>query len=346
MTLSWALCIATYNRAEVLRRALRTAIGQTRPPAQVVIVDGSDDWAQSRDAITAEGLDNDPSIGWTHEPAQVRGLTYQRNQGLSRVEADVVMLFDDDTLMYPDCAEAMMRVYETDIDGRVVGVQARRVPEPPDEPGATSLGGKRGQVARGGAVWAAVHRWFGVRRYLLPYEDEARGPLPEGLGGMGLVIAYSFRGAVMSYRAETIRSVGFEEALQRYAYLEDADASQRAARHGLLVEAEGARACHLEESSGREGRYPVIVMGGTNAMLLHRLHAADPESSRRSYRRLLGRRAWYQLAKDVKAGDLSLTGWRATREARRRCDEIFDRPTDELLPWYADYQASLWEAAR
>ncbi|MEM1209394.1 MAG: hypothetical protein AAGI54_09010, partial [Planctomycetota bacterium] len=77
-----------------------------------------------------------------------------------------------------------------------------------------------------------------------------------------------------------------------------------------------------------------------------RLHAADPESSRRSYRRLLGRRAWYQLAKDVKAGDLSLTGWRATREARRRCDEIFDRPTDELLPWYADYQASLWEAAR
>jgi len=353
MSQSWTLAICTYNRPQILRRALRTTLQQTRLPNQIVVVDASDDWASTWQAIRDEGLTDVPGIEWDYAPAEIRGLACQRNQSIRAVTSDVVMLFDDDTLLYPDCAEAMMRVYEADEGGVLAGVQARRVPEPPDTDAqvgpnqaisdqADPPSGK-GQVPRAGRLWKRAQDWFGMTRYLLAYEPMPERALPDELSGMGLTIHHSFRGAVMSYRTEVIREVGFEEALQRYSYLEDADASQRAARHGLLVEAYEARACHLEEHSGREGRYPVIVMGGTNAMLLHRLHAQDPEASRRAYRKILSRRSWYLLAKDVKARDFSFAGWRGTREARSVCDKIFDLPLEALRAWYAEYQSDLWE---
>lgn len=340
MTLSWTLAIVTYNRATVLRRALRTALQQTRLPKQVVIVDASDDWQDSWQAIRDEGMDQVGGVEWVYQPAGRRGIAPQRTDALAKTTGDVVMLFDDDTLMYPDCAEQMMRVYESDTRQKIVGVQARRLSQPPDVEGAPP---EAGQVPKTGGLRQRVVAWFGMDRYLLPYEDEPNVAIPDELADMNLTIHRSFRGAVMSYRTELIRKTGFPDMLERYCYLEDADASQRAARHGLLVEAYDARACHLEDGGGREGRFPVVVMGGTNAMMLHRLHAADHERSRKRYRGMLGRRAWYMLAKDIQARDWSFTGWRGTREARSVCDTIFDQDRDALIQWYADYQAKLWE---
>jgi hypothetical protein len=72
-----------------------------------------------------------PSIRWHHVEAGRRSISSQRNQGIRAASVDVVFLFDDDSLMYPDCAAEIMRVYDAD-SGRSVGGATRRTwPYPP-----------------------------------------------------------------------------------------------------------------------------------------------------------------------------------------------------------------------
>ena len=64
--------------------------------------------------------------------AATKSLTCQRNQGLEYATGDIVFLFDDDTLMFPDCAEQILKIYEDD-DGSLVGIGACSVPYLPNE---------------------------------------------------------------------------------------------------------------------------------------------------------------------------------------------------------------------
>jgi hypothetical protein len=50
-----------------------------------------------------------------------------------------VFLFDDDSLMYPDCAAEIMRVYDADTGRSVVGVNATNVAVPPDASYASEM---------------------------------------------------------------------------------------------------------------------------------------------------------------------------------------------------------------
>lgn len=51
--LTWALCVATLNRIDALETCVRCALAQTRSPAEIVIVDASDTWAEHRERIAA-----------------------------------------------------------------------------------------------------------------------------------------------------------------------------------------------------------------------------------------------------------------------------------------------------
>lgn len=82
MTLNWTLAICTYNRPHFLVETLRHALGQTRPPAEVVVVDASDDWEDTREAMVAEFERHWDEVRLVYVPAEVRSLTFQRNQAL------------------------------------------------------------------------------------------------------------------------------------------------------------------------------------------------------------------------------------------------------------------------
>ena len=71
-------------------------------------------------------------IRWHYVKAERRSSTSQRNQGVRAASTDVVFLCDDDSLMYPDCAAEIMRVYDADSGRSVVGVNATNVAVPPD----------------------------------------------------------------------------------------------------------------------------------------------------------------------------------------------------------------------
>lgn len=352
--LSWALVVATYRRHDVLRRCLRQAVGQTRPPRQIIVIDASPDWEQQRSRLLSAFEQEGGDIQWLYLPAEVASLPAQRNQGIDRAEADVVFLIDDDSLMAPDCAEQVMRVYEADAAGRCVGVCATLMPDPPDERGANegdrssdAAGAKaagRGAGRKGtlGRFKKRVRGWFGMEDFLEPYEPFDPPTLPEALRVLGAHPVKSFHGCRMTFRRDAVAAVRFDAALVRYAYLEDVDLCYRVRRRGTLVVAPGARLCHLEASSGRLPLEVSTTLGLTNAAFLHRRHAGWDPGLRR-YRSKAWRRSLFMLARDLRDGHWRLPQVRGCLRAIPVIRRLAELPAEELVPWYQRYQRQLIE---
>ena len=119
------ICAYTEDRWRLHVRAVRSAAGQTRPPAALVVVivvvvelaalaalAGVDPWPASRRLTIVANSGR-------------RGLADSRNTGIAAVIADVVALLDDDDAE----AEWLERLCKHYDDPHVVGVDGRVVPE-------------------------------------------------------------------------------------------------------------------------------------------------------------------------------------------------------------------------
>lgn len=288
--LTWSLVVCTLNRREILRRALRTALSQTRPPRQIIVVDASADWERCRDDILGELASEAPQVEWIYEGSSRRSLTHQRNVGIRHVTSPVSFLLDDDSLMYPDCAAEVMRVYEADRDERIGGVMAALAEAPPDAsehaPAPPAPGLERATLldAIAQAALPRVGRWWHLESLFIPYDGVFHRCDDAALEGLGDVeAALLFSGCRMTYRTEILRQEGgFEEALIRGAVAEDCDMSYRVSRRRALVLAKNARICHLQTEVERASRRINAALGVANAAALYLLNTEPSAAGRRT----------------------------------------------------------------
>ncbi|MEO5365975.1 MAG: glycosyltransferase family 2 protein [Magnetococcus sp. WYHC-3] len=89
--------IPTRNRTELLRQCLRALLSLTPAPADILIVDQSDDDATGR--MLAEEF---AIPGLRHLPSTERGLSRARNLGLAHCHCDLVAFLDDDCVPAQD----------------------------------------------------------------------------------------------------------------------------------------------------------------------------------------------------------------------------------------------------
>lgn len=347
--LRWALVVATYNRKHILRRCVRLALDQSCPPSEIILVDASDDWAESRDALLREFGQRLAGLRFEHHQARVRSLTHQRNQALELPTADIVFMVDDDSLMFPDCADEIMRVYEADRDCKIAGVSAVLASHAPDEPDARGNSPARGASSSAHSPVASrltrfLEKQVEVEQLLLPYDsDYPDRPLPPGLPTEEVVRCRYFHGMRMTYRRTAIRKEGFDELLQRYAAAEDLDASYRVSRHGALVVATRARLYHAQDSSARLSRYTRNSLGLLNLAVLYRLKAKDPTSTLEAYRLRLWRRLLVDVARDLGRKRLTMPCVRADWHALKVLSSLLEQSDTELRDWYPRFQVELVE---
>lgn len=347
--MDWSLVIATYNRPQALRTCLRLATAQSRPPAEVIVVDASDAWADHRRMALDEVAPHAPAgIGWRYEQARVRSLTSQRNQAIALAKTGVLFLIDDDAYMYPGCAEQVMTVYERDVRGAVAGVAPLEANRPPPglEPGATPVddnAGSAGAANGGSSITQKLYGWLerevDVARLLLPYDGAYPDrPLPPELAGLAVSPTQHFSGFRMTFRASVIREVGFDETLRRYAAAEDLDASYRASRHGLLLNALDAKIFHAQDPSARLSRHTRTLLGLLNLAYLYRRNGRDPDRLLAAFRWRVLRRFAVDVVRDAGRKRLTLPCARADAQALLRLRSIARAPVDELPEWYAALQ--------
>jgi colanic acid/amylovoran biosynthesis glycosyltransferase len=342
-SLSWSLVVATYNRQDVLPRCLALAAGQTRPPLEIIVVDASPDWDAARARVMSELSVHHPNVRWEYVQARRRCLTAQRNQGIRLSSADVLFLIDDDSLMYPDCAEQVLKVYEADKERQVAGVMANEEATPPDAaPVADQAATSEPGVSRLRELKDRLLYWLGVMDYLLPYDaGEDTRPLPPSLAGLNVLPRARLYGAWMTFRREVVEREPFDEILDAYAYLGDCDESYRAARHGALALACDARLCHLQARGGRLSVYTLSTFGALNALVLHRLHSSDLRRSISLYRSFLLKQCALQALRDLSHRDLSFPRARGIRVAIGMFAKVFTADKRALREWYPTLQKEL-----
>ena len=359
--LSWALCVATLDRIEILEACLRCVLGQTRRPSEIVIVDASAAWrahAQRARSIV------DGSVPLVYVAARRPSLTVQRNQALELARSDILFLIDDDSLMHPDCAAAILAVYEADGEDAIAAVGASEVAEVPAASGlgeaagaaadAAALASRRharaGRIPGRGRALAgtALGRWVRdevfldlAERHFVPYDaHRSRAPVrvPEGveatprphIGGFALTV-----------RRAVAAAEPFDPHLLAYCPGEDLDATYRYGRHGAVVVAHKAHLHHRAVAASRLKRYRVSQLGSLNSAFFTAQHS-DARARHIAQYYVLGlRRLLAELLKDVLRGRPSLPQLRGTAAGLVRSVAVFTRPRAELGPWYVTLQQRL-----
>lgn len=348
--LSWAICTPTLNRIDVLLEALRCTLAQTRPPSEIIIVDAGDNWQENRDKVV-DLLTPHPDIRLDYLPSPVRSIAFQRNIATRSATADILFCLDDDTLMYPDCAEHILQVYEADTAHAIAGVTAGNDPEPP-RAGLKierKLSSVQDKAKRG---WGFGHtramRWIlreifmmDTLRLFVPYDSHRKLPTSEDTARIGrpdLEPVLSMIGFAMTVRRSVALAEPFDENLLSYSPCEDTDASYRYSRHGLLVYAPGARLHHYEVAGARLNRHRVAALFLLNVAFFIRQHSDDLPRHRRRYFALARRRVLAEILKDGGGRRFRFPQVRGTLFALRHAPSIFDHPDDGLGAFYQDLQ--------
>lgn len=110
-----SVILPTFNRADLLKRALSALLRQTADPVsyEVVVVDNNST-DRTADVVA---LQQDPRIRLVAEPRQ--GLSHARNAGIAAARAPILAFTDDDVEVAPDWVETILDVLarEPDVDG-------------------------------------------------------------------------------------------------------------------------------------------------------------------------------------------------------------------------------------
>ncbi|RKZ51372.1 MAG: glycosyltransferase family 2 protein [Candidatus Parabeggiatoa sp. nov. 3] len=350
-TVHWALVIPTYKREAVLQRCLYFAARQTLQAKEIIVVDASPDWAQTREQVMQTLAVQYPGIDWQYVQAKRASSAAQRNQGIALATADIVFLIDDDSFMYSDCAEEVLRIYVQDTAHQVAGIMPNLEALPPDSQppsneNAEHLNAHLNLSTQLKLIQVKLRGW--AKRLIkdddifIPYDlSFPKYTLPETLKEMAVHPVPMIHGARMSYRREILEEVRFEETLARYAVNEDNDVCYRASRLGMLLQALKARICHEQTSGGRLTRLTTTVLWGLNQAVLHRFHSVDIDQFKKRFVKLLWQRLLTQTIKDVLDRRWTLPSTRGIVFVLRHYQEILSKTPDELRAWYPQFQHTL-----
>ena len=339
--LTFDVVIATRNRPEALVLSIPLILGQSRQPEKLIVIDSSDDHGPVAETVARV------TDGWEGEVIvehSAPGLPLQRNRGLSLVTADVVLFPDDDSLLYPGTAEAIMKAYEADTDGSVVAVCTREAFAPP--PG----------VEIGQEYTMSAHHRREAKTRLLRNRIERRlsslkpslylGTLfmnsraaPEWLAGENCRKVEFMSGFRMSFRTCAIKAEGFDENLRNYALDEDIDASLTMARQGHVIAALDGNIYHHRFPGGRGNGFTLGAIAVLNRVYILRKHLEDdrlsPAERRGGMRRLRGFIQLKLLAalpglRSAFGREKFRGAWAGARAAR----QLLDLPADKIGPGY------------
>ena len=277
-SLAFALIVCTYKRSQALLRLLESVKHQTFYPNDIIIVDGSPD------TLTKEVLELNSYNQLTYyqvEPA-LRGLTKQRNFGISKVSKDVevVCFLDDDTILEPTYFEQLLSTYR--LYPHALGVGGYITNEVSWKP---HDGSKNKRFFYFGNWMRAEPFRFRVRCFFGLQPDTPPCHLPSFSHGRSVSFlppdnsiyeVEHFMGGVASYRKEVFDCLLFSNYFEGYGLYEDAEFCFRLLKLGKLYVHTGARLEHHHEALGRPNMFKYGKMVLINGWYVWRVRHFKP----------------------------------------------------------------------
>lgn len=340
---------------------MRCLLAQTRLPKQIIIVDASQDVEQHRSMLAS--MFAGTGVEFIIEPAVAKSSAVQRNQGLSSVTADIVLFMDDDSLLFPDCAEKFMAKFEKDREQMIAGLALCNVDNLPSvaqlllkpvstskEPAAVIEQKKGGSTANTSMLHTLEKLWLwrlfrrevlmqAMDRMFVPYDYRRHRPPSAVTPEIGdLVATRHLPGYGMAVRSHIARAEPFNPFLLAYCPCEDLDASYRYGRHGVCAYAPNAHLKHYEVEGSRITRMQATSLSISNIALFVHTNSDSPVRHRASFVIFVARKLLGETLKDLLARRFNFPQARGVVAAIPRSHGIFKRPLPEAQNWYLEQQ--------
>jgi len=334
--LGYSIVLATRNRLDALRVSVPRMLAQSPPPAQLIVVDSSDDHVPVQSAVR-EACRAHPARLTIHQAE--RGLTRQRNIGLREVDQPVVFFPDDDSIFFPGMAAAVLDVYSRDAGNNIAGVCAYESLVPPPDFATARIGY---QMSKGDRLKQPLLRFRNrIETRLFPDPGHVLGRslmsaagLPPWLKEAGTNPVEWMTGFRMTFRTSVIRAIGFDETLKRYCLFEDRDASFGAWRIGAVVATSSARVFHYRSPEKRDAGYRMGVEQLLNQAYIIIKHTPVGHPARRCLLRFARYKIiLYRLAAGSRFGSERLLG---ATTALKMLPELLNTPSEKSRTVYLD----------
>lgn len=274
--MKYDVVIATLNRVKALELSLPLLAAQTLPASNVIIVDATDDHDAMKRQV--QEIADKCSLEVKILRSTRKNSAHQRNLGLELVTAPIVLMPDDDSLLYPNSAELMVNLYAEDTEERIGAVTAQPVESSPLL--ARDTGYKRtwfsrlkGRIQKYRNIYE--HRCFPLPTCVYARSLMGAGAVPMCIDGTNHRLVESIGGYRMSFRTEILKRIGgFYDVLGYgigYAIHEDTDAIMRVMNEGyLLATAQRAMIFHNVFPSRRAGGFNYGFFHFANTLLIVR----------------------------------------------------------------------------
>lgn len=283
MVLEYDIIIATKDRPAALRLSLPRILGQSRLPRTVIVVDSSDDLSATKDVIHEVAGTCQVDIEIVESSP---GLPRQRNLGLSKARSPVVMFPDDDSIWFPDTAEAIMRVYELDTENQISAVCTAEARTPPSDflegaAPAYQMQASHRLKQHIGHARTKFEQWAFPDPFVVHGRSQwETAPRPAWLDAENVVLVEWMTGFRMSFRTDVIRETGFDENFGGYALFEDVEASFGAMQKGLVVGTRNTQVYHHRMPGGRGSERRLGVTQILNRAYVICRHTAPGDEAR------------------------------------------------------------------
>lgn len=253
---------------------------QTVYPDQILIVDGSRN-TLTRDLLQERSYKN---LEYFRVDDDQRGLTKQRNYGISRVaqSSEIVCFLDDDTILEPNYFEEILKTYQLFPDALGVGGYIN------NEDNWVFVGNDYQPNLKEYFYdgWKKLDGSRFVMRKRLGLDSNTKpGFLPEFSHGRSIGFlppsgkiypVEQLMGGVSSFRKSVFERFQFSTYFEGYGLYEDADFTLRLSKTGKLYLNTAAQLAHYHDSSGRPNQYYYGLMVVRNGWYVWRVKHPKP----------------------------------------------------------------------
>ncbi len=229
-----SVIIPTKNRPDDLELTLRSLVTQTVAAEELIIVDQSEDGeSKGRAYRTLMNGSARIRLHYIHDTG-ITGGAAARNHAMAVASSDIWLFLDDDVILEPNFVEELIAAYRT--NPKAIGVSGivTNYPHPALE----------------FQLWSSLF----VRG---PFHDD-RQPVywnAEKLRNAGPLRVSRMGGGLMSFRADAVRDLRFDENLSGVSDGEDVDFCSRLPEGSLFIIVPKARLVHKLSPAGRSRQH-------------------------------------------------------------------------------------------
>ena len=278
--MNFTLIVCTYMRSVALLKLLNSVKLQTLYPNEILIIDGS----TNEDTKAMLTQNTFPNLSYYLVSKENRGLTKQRNFGVSKVSNDIeiICFLDDDTILESNYFEEIIRTYSVFPDALGVGGYINN--ETKWEKVSTDYQPAIHEFAYDGWKQKDASRFVMRKRFGLD-SDTKPGFLPEFSNGRSISFlppsgkiyqVEQLMGGVSSFKKSVFDHLAFSTYFEGYGLYEDADFTLRLSKTGKLYVNTNAQLGHYHDASGRPNKYQYGKMVVRNGWYVWRVKYPKP----------------------------------------------------------------------